>query len=94
MSDILRSWDKEVYGNLMKDRGDAIGANMSRQRIEYFREIMFAGTVEGDKEVNKLLETPESEALLTRGYFFWHGGKKVCFIQEYFSKEVNQVLSK
>lgn len=96
MEDFLiskNSWNKEAYEGLMKNKGEAIGTNMKRQKFENFREINFAGVAENDKEVTTSLEMKDDETLLLRNYYFWNGGKRVAVIQEYFSKEVKKVLN-
>ncbi len=76
----------------MKNKGDAIGSNMKKQKFENFRDVNFAGIVVDDAEINTALEMKGDESLLIRNYYFWHGGKRVCVIQEYFSTEVKKVL--
>lgn len=86
-------WNKDVYEKLMKDKSDAIGSNIQKQKFEYFREINFAGVLENDADVNKLLGMEEKARVLIRNYFMWNGGKRICVIQEYFSNEVKKALS-
>ncbi len=77
----------------MQDKSIAIGANISKQKFSYFREIHFAGILEGDKEMNQKLGNNEDARVLVRYYSMYHNEKKFCVIQEYFSEEINKILS-
>ncbi len=49
--------------------------------------------LEGDLEMNGMLENGEGEKVLVRHYSMYHDEKKFCVIQEYFSNEINKILS-
>ena len=77
----------------MQDKSTAIGTNISKQKFSYFREIHFGGILKGDKEMNNKLGNSEEASVLVRHYSMYHNDKKFCVIQEYFSEEINKILS-
>ena len=77
----------------MKNKGVAIGTNLSKQKFSYFREIHFCEVVKNDEEMNKILKNSGTSPILTRNYSMWHDDKKFCVIQEYFSETINKILS-
>lgn len=78
---------------VMQNKLIAIGTNIANQKYPYTREIHYAGKVEDDEEVNGLLKNKKDEGVLVRHYSMFHSTMKFCVIQEYFSNEINKILS-
>lgn len=77
----------------MKNKSIAIGTNISKQKMSYFREIHYVGVLIGDEGMTKLLKNSDDNVILVRHYSMYHDEEKLCVIQEYFSNEINKILS-
>eukprot|EP00331_Platyophrya_macrostoma_P001577 CAMPEP_0176408838 /NCGR_PEP_ID=MMETSP0127-20121128/2175_1 /TAXON_ID=938130 /ORGANISM="Platyophrya macrostoma, Strain WH" /LENGTH=148 /DNA_ID=CAMNT_0017788171 /DNA_START=45 /DNA_END=491 /DNA_ORIENTATION=+ len=86
----LSLWPQDQYDAVMKNKKDAIGNNMTAARLEYFREINGAAVVK-DSTVAELMKS--SESVLLRTYFIYKGGAIMCYIVEYFSDYVVNLVT-
>jgi chorismate-pyruvate lyase len=77
----------------MKNKSIAIGTNICKQKLSYFREVHFCGAVKNDAEMGSLLKNTEEAPIMLRNYSMYHDDKKFCVIQEYFSETINKILS-
>lgn len=89
----MSRWNKEAYERVMKNKSIAIGTNISKQKMSYFRDIHYVGVLTGDAAMSKTLNNSSEEVILVRHYSMYHDEEKLCVIQEYFSNEINKILS-
>lgn len=74
----------------MKNKKDAIGNNMTAAKLEYFREILGAAVVKDSAVASQM---KSSETILLRNYFMYKGGKIMCYIVEYFSDYIINLVN-
>jgi chorismate-pyruvate lyase len=71
----------------MKKKTDAIGTNMTNQRVEYFRELKYLGLLVNDDLSRKVVE-PVDEKIKARSYYMYSKGEPLTYIEEFFSSNL------
>jgi len=69
----FNSWPFEKYQEIMKDKTSAIGHNMTKAKLEYFREIKAIRLVRWEDKLEQLNGKTKRDNF-ARGYFICKDG--------------------
>lgn len=75
----------------MKDKSTAIGHNMTKAKLEYFRELKEIKLVSWENSLAKY-NGEEKRLNFARGYFIYKDGEPMTYIEEYFTSHLNSWL--